>query len=291
MHVIIPAADMVSMLFQSLLTYACRYDNRMVHAMLLGLEHQRPPSALRREPRLQYKNVLELAQLLKRSDTTKTGRPPYEARLLRHFCYCIVNSLLQDLVDRRCTWKTPAQHLDRTKGVLAVMFPEWNGAQVLALCDHFVNEVIDPLEDELSAWLSNYMSGAGWHVWTVEEIGSDLVLSKGEDYRVLDWERRMASGEWKQEYVPDSAPLPTINAGATLAGHTASEIEEINEIILKQPMERRRGIVGPIPRLTRTIPGAGVRGPLCTRGEEGTEIYVMEESPLLQGRYGVRRLR
>ena len=64
-------------------------------------------------------------------------------------------------------------------------------------CQDFYSEILDPHLMRIDNFLDQYIGHSTWLVWYMRDIGGDIVLEQGTDYRILDWERRMASGEWK----------------------------------------------------------------------------------------------
>lgn len=57
------------------------------------------------------------------------------------------------------------------------------------------SEVIRDAYEEIHDWVLQ-LDGAEptWHVWYVRRMGLDIMVEKGPDYRILDWERRMRQG-------------------------------------------------------------------------------------------------
>lgn len=54
----------------------------------------------------------------------------------------------------------------------------------------------DPIYYRLSALVSGVI-GKTWNIWSVDDRYETVCLVEGEDFRVYDWTRRMASGEWQ----------------------------------------------------------------------------------------------
>lgn len=76
-------------------------------------------------------------------------------------------------------------------------------------------DVTQEAYEDVHDWLNEFdTEHQSWNVWYVRRIGLDIMLEKGEDYRVLDWERRMQQGADNQkakaegETLPESAWLP-----------------------------------------------------------------------------------
>ncbi len=60
-------------------------------------------------------------------------------------------------------------------------------------------EIIDELDVRISDMVANITGVESWIVWHVIKSGKDLILEKGEDFRITDWKRRMANGEWTHD--------------------------------------------------------------------------------------------
>lgn len=66
--------------------------------------------------------------------------------------------------------------------------------------DLYVTEILDHVEVRIHEVMDTFLPDRTWDVWYMTKFGKDLMIVRGQDYRVLDWERRMASGQWK-DYV------------------------------------------------------------------------------------------
>jgi len=56
--------------------------------------------------------------------------------------------------------------------------------------------VLDDMDLAIEDIINRHVGVDTWVVWSIVDIGRDKMLVEGEDYRVTDWKRRMASGEW-----------------------------------------------------------------------------------------------
>ena len=73
----------------------------------------------------------------------------------------------------------------------------------------FFSDVIQPAYEEVHDWVMNFDDGqASWHIWYVRRLGLDVILEKGPDYRILDWERRMALAAEHQKLADEGEALP-----------------------------------------------------------------------------------
>lgn len=114
----------------------------------------------------------------------------------------IVKAMLDDAMSHRFIWCKPQETV--RKATLESL--RWT--EELQLCntatgertdifEHYFTEVLDDYEMMIHTWLDHHMPRRTWDVWHLTALGRDLVLDKGSDYRILDWERRMKSGEWR----------------------------------------------------------------------------------------------
>lgn len=67
------------------------------------------------------------------------------------------------------------------------------------ICQKFFCDIIDPLFCHMSGIIDQYVgpenTDSMWMVWYTRRLGNDLVLEKGPDYRVVEFERCVLSGE------------------------------------------------------------------------------------------------
>lgn len=61
----------------------------------------------------------------------------------------------------------------------------------------YYDEVIAYVEEILHGVLKKYIPCKTWVVWYQKCIGDVVIIEPGDDYRIIDWERRMSTGEWK----------------------------------------------------------------------------------------------
>lgn len=85
--------------------------------------------------------------------------------------------------------------------------------------NRFFNEVLRPAYEEIHDWILRFENDSDhWHLWYVRRLGLDVIVEKGPDFRIVDWERRMAMGaehlaaEEAGEPAPPSAWLPDADA-------------------------------------------------------------------------------
>lgn len=109
----------------------------------------------------------------------------------------IIRAMLDDQLNTRLMWARKSHDFDE----VAQKHIPWlfEDARNKELFDDFYCEVCDEYETKLSVMLDSMIGGLTWDIWTTRAIGLDIVLTRGIDYRVYDWERRMRSREWKRE--------------------------------------------------------------------------------------------
>lgn len=97
--------------------------------------------------------------------------------------------VLEDALTNKLSWWVP--------GILSVSD---NNNAMTSICSEYYYRYIDLLVLNLTNFIDDLMrddvSDPCWRVWHILNLHGDIVLEKGEDYRVLDWERRMSNGEW-----------------------------------------------------------------------------------------------
>lgn len=65
------------------------------------------------------------------------------------------------------------------------------------VCQKVYCDIFDKYLVGLEQFLDHFVGRDSWIVWYTRDIGGDVVIEQGTDFRILDWERRMASGEWR----------------------------------------------------------------------------------------------
>lgn len=131
-------------------------------------------------------------------------------------CRRIIGGMLLDELITQLNWMPRAEgeyqtHLQRA---MLQMFPDWEGLdtdrvrhlpkehlevwqqEALRCSVHLYRRVLEPLTLRIARWVNNAIPERTWDIWTIRPLGRDLVLEKGIDFRVWDWERRMENKEW-----------------------------------------------------------------------------------------------
>lgn len=136
--------------------------------------------------------------------------------------YKLVWALVEDYVNQQCGWhpeynascrnwlgSTPRFHQE-----LEVFLPHYQSKAYTAspalfeqVTDRFNSDVYDRLRNAIHEQVNKIIKGPTMLVWGVMSIptrigtrtmGNTPVLMSGTDYRILDWNRRMGTGEWDQ---------------------------------------------------------------------------------------------
>lgn len=112
----------------------------------------------------------------------------------------LVQGLVEDFVETYLKWVTIRNnHFETTAEQL---FDWWtlkpaahdNGSPR----DHYWMDVIEDVYQKVGLYLDPLFPQRTWDLWFIRTLpGGDVVLEQGSDYRVVDWERRIKTGEWK----------------------------------------------------------------------------------------------
>lgn len=115
----------------------------------------------------------------------------------------IIRAMIDDEINSRLFWANPTQHLDQS---LEQNVTWWSGSHALQgddaaseICQAYYCNVIDNTLIRIGALLTQLMGSPEsedmWHVWYTMPIANDLLIERGEDYRVVEFERQVLSGE------------------------------------------------------------------------------------------------
>ena len=122
-----------------------------------------------------------------------------------------LRAMVEDYVTQACRWHpesvTSPQHLicrtPRFDYVLNRFIPSTTidqGRSVLditPLHDRFQMEVLSNIRMAVHDKVHKILSGATWNICFVRRAVGGVAVFIGPDFRALDWERRMESGEWE----------------------------------------------------------------------------------------------
>ena len=200
---------------------------------------------------------LQLSPKVCRQLSVVLPKPPSGTGFDLDTCVEIVTAVVLDRIADQMAWtkKSPG-HRPHTEQTLSTVFgldfksPMNPDDRVT----DFLRFVMFPLEESIERWIQSAIPKKTWRLWTVRALGRDLCLEQGEDFRVLDWERRTASGEWE---MPDAV---------TLVSHTTpSEKEESLSDVIATDLKKQFANTDPHwlysllrRQPMRHVPGAGV---------------------------------
>lgn len=122
--------------------------------------------------------------------------------------FLVVRAILSDALEQQLTWvQKGGNDCSNLEHVLThechFNFTDI-GPQTHKRHRDFMREVIAPLQTAVEDWVKKIIPERTWSVWTIRDLSFDLVLEQGKDFRILDWEKRMASGQWE---MTDAASL------------------------------------------------------------------------------------
>lgn len=76
-------------------------------------------------------------------------------------------------------------HTNVATGLIYKYWPGFNANTRKKIFDDTMVDIVTSLENKLKAYLPLY----AWNVWSSQRIGFDLLLTIGQDFRILEWER------------------------------------------------------------------------------------------------------
>lgn len=130
------------------------------------------------------------------SGLTMYRNPLIEREFTMEECREIVMAILEELLTERFLWVgAHGRHIDR---VVQKFFPAYqsSGAGSSSHSWDFFDQFIDPTVMVLTDWIHIAIPKRTWCVWHTKIIHGDLLLERGEDFRVVDWTRRKERGEF-----------------------------------------------------------------------------------------------
>lgn len=115
-----------------------------------------------------------------------------------------VFEFLDDLISEKMVWcPTSTVFHDHIEG----WFTWFSWRQRDKISKYFYRDVLEPFMCDVKRKISQLIPQTDYTVWLTKRGYRDLYISRGEDYRILDWERRMASGEWQPRTVEELADI------------------------------------------------------------------------------------
>lgn len=123
----------------------------------------------------------------------------------------LIVAYLKDFVNQSMYWASNTTYYEEA---LAQVFPHYiaegkteretkpNYHEILAESESLYVAVLSQLEEIVHEWLEDHIfetEDDHWTMCAIEPLGEDVLVRKGRDFRIEDWERRMGSGEWKRK--------------------------------------------------------------------------------------------
>jgi len=231
-HLIFPASEVVRTLQQELVNYLDKYQNSLVQERVDALVTF-----------FQTNRVLTAANSMdprnRRWATNIRNKSPQEIRFMvldgmcRHLVFCAAT----DALNTRLNWVPSGDASDKLGDALVQYFPAWEDPERMRQSSHVFINVIDPMYLRVQAWVDFAIKEKTWNTWYLRWFGDDILMQQGEDYRVLDWTRRMDSGEWKPlAYTPEPTEFELSN----------TQIVQEMEAERRPTTKTKRRVTGPI---------------------------------------------
>ena len=134
-------------------------------------------------------------QLTFRNDLMQSVFPVGEVAKNKKDAYHVIRALIEESVTRRLRWMSSPILAD---SVIASVIPGYGDPDTPNRTLSILEKIIDPMMNEIHDFIGGIVPDRSWRMWTLDQLGSDIVLSQGEDFRVYEWTR--AVEERKLEY-------------------------------------------------------------------------------------------
>lgn len=174
----------------------------------------------------------------------------------------LLTALYLDQLHNYCKW-TPMSGADQYyEDQIQVMVEGWTGLGT-SHQNAFYQEVVQPAYEEVHDWVNRFEDNEdSWHIWYVRRLGLDVIVEKGPDYRIVDWERRMQLAADHQKMVEEGETLPE---GAWVADGEAKRFIELLMRQQKQPTPLGKSVVDELDKQRRAMSRTGRRARGRTR--------------------------
>lgn len=103
-----------------------------------------------------------------------------------------IELVLNDELSTRMHW---ASKTNESVTYITSMFPWWNDSCEDELSDIFYCDILGEVDSIALMFYQHMIPSKTWNVWSIEFKGSNAFFTKGEDYRIMDYERKVKSGE------------------------------------------------------------------------------------------------
>lgn len=106
-------------------------------------------------------------------------------------CLDMVEAAIYDSLSRRMVWCVPSNRLD---DLLEKYFPWYAVNQSDDHSRDFYYFVVDHLILSVEELLADIVERKTWIIWYMRRLGDDVVIEKGEDFRIVEFERQVREG-------------------------------------------------------------------------------------------------
>lgn len=106
-------------------------------------------------------------------------------------CLDVVEAAIDDSLNRRMLWCEPSSRID---DLLEKYFPWYAGDQSDDHSRDFYYFVVDHLILAVDELLADIVERETWIIWYMRRLGDDVVIEKGEDFRIVEFERQVRAG-------------------------------------------------------------------------------------------------
>ncbi len=106
----------------------------------------------------------------------------------------VVYLMFDDTVNTQLRW---SRAHSRYEAAMERLLPWLRLNRPNTISDDYLCSEYDSIEVAINDLVERIIPNRTWQCWATRRIGSDVVLVCGEDYRIMDWERRMRKGEWR----------------------------------------------------------------------------------------------
>ncbi len=168
----------------------------------------------------------------------------------------LLTALYLDQLHNFCKWTPIAGSDQYYEDQIQTMVEGWTGLATTQQ-QAFYREVLQPVYEEVHDWVARFDdSEDSWHIWYVRRLGLDVIIEKGPDYRIVDWERRMQLAAEHQKLADEGELLPE---GAWLADDEAKRFVDLLLQQQKQPTPLGKSAIDELDKQRREVRRASRR--------------------------------
>lgn len=111
--------------------------------------------------------------------------------------FALVQAMVDDSVSKRLRWnRMPSNQTDT---FLKAHWAWWSELLENDFSELFHHNILDNAFLSLEEMVDNLIPDDTWDIWYVSMYHRAVLLEKGQDFRIVDWEQRMQSGEWRRD--------------------------------------------------------------------------------------------